>query len=216
MSDGFLLEPALTRLCHGWVDETRPSSMWGDQPNIISYTILVWANIYCMENQYLTARSKRGRMKLKLAMTSASFHRPDVAVRQWAMAQALWSPCASTRIPSMRWQTGLTPKDWPRGLMRSALLLTSGSVGTLPDLAPSARKHYRRDNLTDDVVVYAAKHVQCSWPLDDVDDPRRWMMIGIDSAGRLLEMVTLIYDDGYELLIHAMKARPQYINHLII
>ncbi|MCW4157228.1 hypothetical protein ONT23_17250 [Prevotella copri] len=42
------------------------------------------------------------------------------------------------------------------------------------------------------------------------------MMIGIDSAGRLLEMVTLIYDDGYELLIHAMKARPQYINHLII
>ncbi|QUC09738.1 toxin-antitoxin system toxin subunit [Arachnia rubra] len=36
-------------------------------------------------------------------------------------------------------------------------------------------------------------------------------MIGTDPAGRLLELVVLVYDDGYELVIHAMKARPQYL-----
>ncbi len=51
-----------------------------------------------------------------------------------------------------------------------------------------------------------------SRPLDDEDDPRRWLMIAIDPAGRLLELVALIYDDGYELIIHAMKARPHYLN----
>lgn len=37
-------------------------------------------------------------------------------------------------------------------------------------------------------------------------------MIGVDPAGRPLELVVLIYDDGYELIIHAMKARPQYLD----
>lgn len=37
-------------------------------------------------------------------------------------------------------------------------------------------------------------------------------MIGTDPAGRLLELVTLIYDDSYELIIHAMKARTQYLD----
>ncbi|SJM56160.1 hypothetical protein FM112_04560 [Gulosibacter sp. 10] len=39
-------------------------------------------------------------------------------------------------------------------------------------------------------------------------------MIGTDPSGRLLELVTLIYDDGYELIIHAMKARPRYLDEL--
>lgn len=39
-------------------------------------------------------------------------------------------------------------------------------------------------------------------------------MIGMDPAGRLLELVMLVYDDGYELIIHAMKARPQYLDEL--
>ena len=33
-------------------------------------------------------------------------------------------------------------------------------------------------------------------------------------AGRLLELVALIYDDGYELVIHAMKARSQYLDEI--
>ena len=61
-------------------------------------------------------------------------------------------------------------------------------------------------------VRHAATHVLHSRPLDDKDDPRRWLLIGMDPAGRLLELVMLVYDDGYELIIHAMKARPQYLD----
>ncbi|OLT55271.1 toxin [Corynebacterium sp. CNJ-954] len=83
-----------------------------------------------------------------------------------------------------------------------------------PELHQSARKHYRRDRLTDDAVLYAAAHVLSSRPLDDEDDPRRWLMIGTDHAGRLLELIALVFDDGYELIIHAMKARPKYLDDL--
>lgn len=63
-------------------------------------------------------------------------------------------------------------------------------------------------------MLYAAAHVLHARPLDDEDNPRRWLMIGADPAGRLLELVALIYDDGYELIIHAMKARAQYLDEL--
>lgn len=76
----------------------------------------------------------------------------------------------------------------------------------------SARMHYRRDRLSDEAVVYAAHHVLSSHPLDDEDDPRRWLMIGLDPAGRALELVLLIFDDGSTLVIHAMKARRQYLD----
>ncbi|WP_232505123.1 hypothetical protein [Acidipropionibacterium acidipropionici] len=55
-------------------------------------------------------------------------------------------------------------------------------------------------------MLHAATHVLNSRPLDDEDDPRRWLMIGTDPAGRLLELVALIFDDDYEIIIHAMKA----------
>lgn len=96
--------------------------------------------------------------------------------------------------------------------MRSAPRCASGH--TLPDLHKSARKHYRRDQLDDSVVLYATAHVLHSRPLDDEDDPRRWLMVGADPAGRLIELVALIYDDGYELIIHAMKARAQFLDEL--
>lgn len=64
----------------------------------------------------------------------------------------------------------------------------------MPDLHQSARKYYRRDRLDDATVLYAAAHVVQSRPLDDEDDPRRWLMIGTDPAGRLLELVALIFD----------------------
>lgn len=59
---------------------------------------------------------------------------------------------------------------------------------------------------------HAAIHALRSRPLDDKDDPRRWLLIGMDPAGRPLELVMLVYDDGYELIIHAMKARSQYLD----
>jgi hypothetical protein len=84
----------------------------------------------------------------------------------------------------------------------------------LPELHRSARKHYHRDRLNDDAVRQAASHVLASWPLDDEDDPRRWLLMGMDSAGRTLELVTLTFDDGHEMIIHAMIARPEYLRDL--
>ena len=45
--------------------------------------------------------------------------------------------------------------------------------------------------------------------LDD-DSPACQFRLGFDEAGRLLELVILVFDSGSELVIHAMKARPQY------
>ena len=81
---------------------------------------------------------------------------------------------------------------------------------TLRDIHPSARKHYSRDRLTDDRLRDAAEAPVYRQPLDDEDDPRRWLLLGFDSAGRLLELVILQFDSGDELIIHAMKARERY------
>lgn len=52
-----------------------------------------------------------------------------------------------------------------------------------------------------------------TWSLwvEDLDDdsPSRQLRLGFDTAGRLLETVVLVFDSGNELVIHAMKARPQ-------
>ena len=52
-----------------------------------------------------------------------------------------------------------------------------------------------------------------TWALwiEDLDDdsPARQLRLGFDTSGRLLETVVLVFDSGNELVIHAMKARPQ-------
>jgi hypothetical protein len=53
-----------------------------------------------------------------------------------------------------------------------------------PRLHASARKHVERDRLTDEAVLYAYEHALNSRPLDDEDDPRRWLVVGIDQSGR--------------------------------
>ncbi|MGA7148566.1 MAG: toxin [Microbacterium sp.] len=57
-----------------------------------------------------------------------------------------------------------------------------------------------------------------SWPLwiEDLDEqsPARQLRLGFDGQGRLLETVVLIFDSGNELVIHAMKARPQMLDLL--
>lgn len=57
-----------------------------------------------------------------------------------------------------------------------------------------------------------------AWPaliasLDD-DNPGRQLRLGFDTHGRLLELIVLVWDDGTEELIHAMRARPQYVRML--
>ncbi len=49
--------------------------------------------------------------------------------------------------------------------------------------------------------------------LDD-DSPARQFRLGFDEASRLLELIILVFDSGSELVIHAMKARPQYYDLL--
>lgn len=71
---------------------------------------------------------------------------------------------------------------------------------------PSARKH----GINDQDSVAAATSPLVSGPLDD-ENPQRQLRIGFDTQARLLETVVLIWDDGTEEVIHAMKCRPQYI-----
>jgi hypothetical protein len=48
----------------------------------------------------------------------------------------------------------------------------------------------------------------------DEDSPARQLRLGFDTSGRLLETVVLVFDSGNELVIHAMKARPQMLDLL--
>lgn len=48
----------------------------------------------------------------------------------------------------------------------------------------------------------------------DQDSPSRQLRLGFDTKGRLVETVVLVFDSGNELVIHAMKARPQMLGLL--
>ncbi|PND52488.1 MULTISPECIES: toxin [Rhodococcus] len=61
--------------------------------------------------------------------------------------------------------------------------------------------------------IHAAENPVYAADLDD-DHPAREFRLGFDLKGRLLELVVLRFDSGNELLIHAMKARPQYFDLL--
>jgi len=73
----------------------------------------------------------------------------------------------------------------------------------------SARKH----GVDPEDAGHAAEHAVF---VDDLDEnsPARQLRLGFDAAGHLLEVVVLRFDSGNELLIHAMKARRQYIDLL--
>ena len=72
-------------------------------------------------------------------------------------------------------------------------------------VAPSARKH----GISDEDAITAARSALAGGPLDD-ENPQRELRIGLDTAGRLLEIVVLLWDDGEVEIIHAMKARAAY------
>jgi hypothetical protein len=73
----------------------------------------------------------------------------------------------------------------------------------------SARKH----GISDDDILAAAHDYLIAYTIDD-DQPARELRLGFDTRGRLLELVVLMLDDAGELIIHAMKARPQYFDLL--
>ncbi len=61
--------------------------------------------------------------------------------------------------------------------------------------------------------IHAATWAVWIEDLDD-DSPARQLRLGFDTHGRLLETVVLVFDSGNELIIHAMKARPQMLDLL--
>ena len=73
------------------------------------------------------------------------------------------------------------------------------------------RVHASPHGISPDDAVHAAEHPLFLSDLDD-DSPARQLRLGFDPSDRLLEVVVLRFDSGNELLIHAMKARRQYLD----
>lgn len=72
--------------------------------------------------------------------------------------------------------------------------------------AKSATKH----GITTSDGIQAASNPLWIEPLDDETTQWRELRLGFDTHARLLETVVVVAADGDELLIHSMKARPQY------
>jgi hypothetical protein len=72
------------------------------------------------------------------------------------------------------------------------------------EIHDSARKH----GVADDDILHAIDHALA---IEDAgEDPDRWLLIGPDSAGNLLEVVVVITIEGTQLAIHAMPMRDKY------
>lgn len=72
------------------------------------------------------------------------------------------------------------------------------------EVGDSARKH----GVVDADLIHATDHALA---LEDAgEDPDRWLVIGPDRAGNLLEVVVMITVEGAQLAIHAMAMRSRY------
>jgi len=68
----------------------------------------------------------------------------------------------------------------------------------------AARKH----GVADADIFHAIDHALA---IEDAgEDPDRWLVLGPDRAGNLLEVVVLITSEGEQLAIHTMLMRPKY------
>jgi len=66
----------------------------------------------------------------------------------------------------------------------------------------------RRHGVADEEMLHALEHPLA---IEDVgEDPDRWLVIGSDRSGNLLEVVVLVTYEGELLVIHAMAMRPQF------
>jgi hypothetical protein len=70
------------------------------------------------------------------------------------------------------------------------------------EIHPSAHRH----DIADEDIEHAMRHPLA---IDDQDDDTR-LYLGPSRSADLLEVVTVVRDDGSELAIHAMKMRPKY------
>jgi hypothetical protein len=70
------------------------------------------------------------------------------------------------------------------------------------DIHPAARKH----GIADEDIEHATTNAMS---IDDQADDTR-LYLGPARDAQLLEIVTILRDDGSELAIHAMEMRPKY------
>jgi hypothetical protein len=70
------------------------------------------------------------------------------------------------------------------------------------EIHPSARKH----GIADEDIEHAMRNALA---IDDQEDDTR-LYLGPARSADLLEVVTIVRDDGSELAIHAMQMRPKY------
>lgn len=70
----------------------------------------------------------------------------------------------------------------------------------------SARKH----GVSDEDVLHAIDQLVVEYEVGDDDPPRRWLVFGPNRAGLMLELIVLVFDDGAEMVIHAMPMRSKY------
>lgn len=77
------------------------------------------------------------------------------------------------------------------------------------EINESARKH----EVSDEGILHAVEHPLVEYDIGDDDSPRRWLVLGPDQAGLMLEVVVLMFDDGAELVIHAMPMRGNIRNY---
>ncbi len=74
------------------------------------------------------------------------------------------------------------------------------------EIRESARKH----GITDDAIRHAIDHYAYTADVDEGEPPHRALYLGPDSAGNLIEVVTVGTGDGSEVVIHAMRMRDRY------
>jgi hypothetical protein len=66
----------------------------------------------------------------------------------------------------------------------------------------------RRHGVADEDMLHAITN---SVAVEDIgEDPDRWLVVGPDRSGNLLEVVVLIPSEGDEIVIHAMPLRAVY------
>ena len=75
---------------------------------------------------------------------------------------------------------------------------------------PSALKH----GMGAEDAAHAAHWAPWGEPLEDDDWPHRELRLGFDTRARLLETIVLVFENGNELVIHAMPARKHYLDLL--
>ena len=77
------------------------------------------------------------------------------------------------------------------------------------DIHDSARRH----GVADEDIHHAVKNCLAVYPLEQ-EDSARFLYLGPNRAGNLLEAVVLEFDDGGRLAIHAMPMLPKYASLL--